>query len=199
MLLHVTDAASAERDENIAAVDAVLEETLSAGLLLHITDAASDERDENIAAVEAVLAEIGADAVPFLHVFNKIDLLDMPPRIDRDDEGKAIRVWVSAVTGDGIELLHQAMAERLAADWVDRWIRLPAVAAGRLRARLHEAGEVLAEQNDADGNLLLRVRLNRVHFLRLLREAQLEEQDIFTVPPEVAAENTPSYNPEASH
>ena len=183
----------------VQAFRATLEETLSASLLLHITDSASEDRDDNIAAVDAVLEEIGADQVPCLHVFNKIDLLDTPPRIDRDDEGKAIRVWLSAVSGDGIELLHQAMAERLAADWVDRWIRLPSAEAGRLRARLHEAGEVLAEQFDAEGNLLLRVRLNRVHFLRLLREAQLDEQDVFTAPPEVAGENAPSYNPEASH
>jgi GTP-binding protein HflX len=183
----------------VQAFRATLEETLSAGLLLHVTDAASEDRDENIAAVDAVLEEIGADQVPVLHVFNKTDLLDTPPRIDRDDEGMAVRVWLSAVTGEGIELLHQAMAERLAADWVDRWIVLPAVEAGRLRARLHQAGEVLAEQTNADGNLLLRVRLNRVHFLRLLREAQLDEEDVFTAPPEVAGENQPSYNPEASH
>ena len=183
----------------VEAFRATLEETLSAGLLLHVTDAASAERDENIAAVDAVLEEIGADQVPVLHVFNKIDLLEMTPRIDRDDGGLAVRVWLSAVTGEGIELLHQAMAERLAADWVDRWIVLPAAEAGRLRARLHEAGEVLAEQTNAEGNLLLRVRLNRVHFLRLLREAQLDEEDIFTVSPEVAGQNQPSYNPEASH
>jgi GTPase len=183
----------------VQAFRATLEETLSASLLLHITDSASEDRDDNIAAVDAVLEEIGADQVPCLHVFNKIDLLDAPARIDRDDEGRAVRVWLSAVSGDGIELLHQAMAERLAADWVDRWIRLPSAEAGRLRARLHEAGEVLAEQFDGEGNLLLRVRLNRVHFLRLLREAQLDEQDVFTAPPEVAGENAPSYNPEASH
>ena len=113
----------------VEAFRATLEETLSAGLLLHVTDAASEERDENIAAVDAVLEEIDADQVPVLHVFNKIDLLDTPPRIDRDDQGLAVRVWLSAVTGEGIELLHQAMAERLAADWVDRWIVLPAAAA----------------------------------------------------------------------
>jgi GTPase len=183
----------------VQAFRATLEETLSASLLLHVTDCATEERDGNIAAVEEVLEEIGADGVPFLHVFNKIDMLGAPARIDRDDEGRPLRVWLSAVTGEGIELLHQAMAERLAADWVDQWIRLPPLAAGRLRARLHEAGEVLAEQNDEIGNLLLRVRLNRVHFRRLLREAQLEEQDIFTAAPEVAAENAPSYNPEAPY
>jgi GTP-binding protein HflX len=183
----------------VQAFQATLEETISASLLLHITDAAAEDRDENIDAVNYVLEEIGADKVPVLHVFNKIDLLETTPRIDRNDEGLAVRVWLSAVTGEGIDLLHQAMAERIAADWVDRWIVLPAAVAGQLRARLHEAGEVLAEQLTEEGNLLLRVRLNRVHFLRLLREAQLDERDVFTESPEVAEHNLPSYNPEAFH
>lgn len=183
----------------VQAFQATLEETLSASLLLHITDAAAEERAENIHAVDHVLEEIGADKVPVLHVFNKIDLLEAPARIDRNDEGMPVRVWLSATTGEGIELLHQAVAERVAADWVDRWIVLPASEAGRLRARLHEAGEVLAEQLADNGNLLLRVRLNRVHFLRLLREAQLDERDVFAEPPEVAEKNLPSYNPEDFH
>lgn len=180
----------------VEAFQATLEETLSATLLLHVTDCSAEERDENIAAVDAVLEEIGADQVPMLQVYNKVDLLDMEPRIDRDDEGVPRRVWLSATEGKGIELLHQALAERLAVEWTDRWLRLPS-SAGRLRARLHEAGEVLAEQTDEEGGLLLRVRLNRAHFERLLRSEQLEAESLFTAPPEVAAKNAPTYNPEA--
>lgn len=178
----------------VQAFRATLEETLSAGLLLHVTDGAASERDENIAAVDAVLQEIGADELPVLHVFNKIDLVDMPARIDRDETGMPWRVWVSASTGVGMDLLHQALAERLALTRIDRWIVLPA-SAGRLRARLHEAGEVLAEKTDDLGRLLLRVRLNRVHFLRLLREAGFAEESVFTLPDEVAGPESASYNP----
>ena len=178
----------------VQAFRATLEETLSAGLLLHVTDSAAPDRDENIAAVNAVLQEIGADELPVLHVFNKIDMADVPARIDRDAEGLPWRVWVSASTGAGFELLHQAMAERLALNWVDRWIALPA-SAGRLRARLHEAGEVLAEKTDDQGRLLLRVRLNRVHFLRLLREAGFAEESVFMLADEVAGAGSASYNP----
>ncbi len=55
---------------------------------------------ENIDAVNTVLAEIEADEIPALLVMNKIDMLDdFEPRIDRDDENKPIRVWLSAQTG----------------------------------------------------------------------------------------------------
>lgn len=156
---------------------ATLEETLSAELLLHVTDCSSDERDDKLAAVNDVLAEIGADERPQLLVFNKVDLAGAAPRIDRDEQGLPVRVWLSAVTGDGMELLYQAMAERLAETRVERWLKLPP-AAGRLRAGLHQAGEVLAEDTDESGNLLLQVRLSRKHFERLLRDNGMNEIDV---------------------
>lgn len=170
-----------------------LEETLGASLLLHVTDAAAEDRQENIASVEEVLAEIGADELPVLHVYNKADLLAEPVRIDRDEEGKPWRVWVSARTGEGIDLLHEAMAERIAEGWVDRWVLIP-VTAGRLRAQLHEAGEVLAEEAQDDGSLLARIRVNKVHFAHLLRSEGLTEEEV-AVPDAVAAAATASYNP----
>ncbi|HAR60024.1 MAG TPA: GTPase HflX, partial [Alcanivorax sp.] len=104
----------------------------------------------------------------------------------------------SARTGEGFDLLHQAIAERLADRWVDRWLRLPPEA-GRLRSRLHEAGEVREEQAGTDGGMLLRVHVNRVHFERLLREAGLREEQVRVPDPSVAETDTPSYNPERSH
>lgn len=180
----------------VEAFRATLEETVSATLLLHVTDAASEERDENIAAVEDVLEEIGADTVPVLHVFNKVDLIDDAPHIDRDEDGVPVRVWLSARTRDGFELLHQALAERLAGGWVDRWIRLPAER-GRLRARLHQAGEVLDEFTEPEGDMYLRIRVNRIHFERLVREAGLSLDEVFTIPA-VAGPEAGSYNREGS-
>lgn len=182
----------------VQAFRATLEETLSASLLLHITDSSVDERDDNVAAVNEVLEEIGAQGVPVLHVYNKVDRLDANPRVERDEQGLPWRVWVSAQTGEGFELLFEAIAERLADRWVDRWVQLPPEA-GRLRARLHEAGEVLAEEAATDGGMLLRVHLNRVHFERLLREAGLSEAQVRIPDPSVADVDTPSYNPERSN
>ncbi len=182
----------------VQAFRATLEETVNASLLLHVTDSSVDERSDNVAAVEEVLTEIGAEQVPVLHVYNKVDRLGMVPHIERNEEGLPWRVWISAQTGEGFELLFEAIAERLADRWVDRWLRLPPEA-GRLRSRLHEAGEVLAEEAATDGGMLLRVHLNRVHFERLLREAGLREDQVRVPDPSVADTDTPSYNPERSH
>ena len=102
----------------VEAFKATLEETLNADLLLHVIDAASDERDDNIYQVQDVLAEIGADDIPQLQVFNKLDLLEQAPRIDRNADGVPERVWLSAVTGAGTDLLQQAIAELVGQDMV---------------------------------------------------------------------------------
>ncbi len=95
----------------VAAFRATLEETIHADLLLHVVDAASPVRNEQIEQVDAVLAEIGADHVPQILVWNKIDLAGLPPAIERDEYDKIRRVFVSAHTGEGIDLLRQAIAE----------------------------------------------------------------------------------------
>lgn len=85
-----------------------MQETRQATLLLHVIDAADVRVQENIDAVNTVLAEIEADEIPALMVMNKIDMLDdFEPRIDRDDENKPIRVWLSAQTGVNVPLLFR--------------------------------------------------------------------------------------------
>ncbi len=95
----------------VAAFHATLEETAQADLLLHVIDSASPDRDQQIAAVDAVLQEIGADRVPQILVWNKIDLTAAAPGIDRDDYGRLRRVRVSARSGPGMDLLREALAE----------------------------------------------------------------------------------------
>ena len=73
----------------VEAFRATLQETIEATLLLHVIDAHDDDRHDHVAEVENVLAEIGADEVPVLEVYNKIDLIEgRKPRIDRDEDGK---------------------------------------------------------------------------------------------------------------
>lgn len=95
----------------VAAFRATLEETVHADLLLHVVDAASPVRDEQIEQVNAVLAEIGAAHIPQVLVWNKIDLAGLAPAVERDEYDKIRRVFVSAQTGDGIDLLRAAIAE----------------------------------------------------------------------------------------
>jgi GTP-binding protein HflX len=95
----------------VAAFSATLEETVRADLLLHVVDAASPVRDDQIAEVNRVLGEIGADTVPQLLVYNKIDLAGLEPGFERDQYGRLTTVRVSARTGAGIELLRSLLGE----------------------------------------------------------------------------------------
>lgn len=95
----------------VEAFRATLEEAAQADLLLHIVDASSPLREQQIAQVNVVLAEIGAAQLPQVLVMNKIDLGEFLPRVDRDEYGKIARIWVSAATGAGIELLRLALSE----------------------------------------------------------------------------------------
>ena len=90
----------------VAAFRATLEETVQADLLLHVVDAASPVRDAQIAEVNKVLADIGADKVPQIIVYNKIDLAGMPPGVERDACGRIRAIRVSATTGAGIDELR---------------------------------------------------------------------------------------------
>ncbi len=94
----------------VAAFRATLDETIHADLLLHVVDAASPVRDDQIEQVNAVLQEIGADHVPQVLVWNKIDVAGLEPAIEYDEYDKIRRVFVSAQTGEGIDLLRQAIA-----------------------------------------------------------------------------------------
>jgi GTP-binding protein HflX len=95
----------------VAAFRATLEETVHADLLLHVVDSSSGVRDEQAAAVDKVLAEIPAGKAPQLLVWNKIDAAGLEPGIERDQYGRISRVFVSARTGAGMELLRGAIAE----------------------------------------------------------------------------------------
>jgi GTP-binding protein HflX len=89
-----------------------LEETHDAELLLHVVDCGANDRDDLIHHVNEVLKQIDADEVRQLIVYNKIDNdEDISPRIERDDEGNINRIWLSAKTGEGLELLREALKE----------------------------------------------------------------------------------------
>ncbi len=162
----------------VEAFRATLEETTEATLLLHIVDSHDSRRDENMEQVESVLAEIGADEIPVLQVFNKIDLLDtFAPRVERNEDGLPVRAWVSAVTGEGLDGLYDAIVERLAEDVVHYFVLL-GPADGKLRALLHEAGSVLSEEHRETGETILETRLQRRDWLQLLSRAGMSEETV---------------------
>jgi GTP-binding protein HflX len=95
----------------VAAFRATLEETIRADLLLHVVDASSPARLEQVEEVNAVLREIGADQIPQILVWNKIDAAGLEPAVERDEYDKIRRVFISAHTGAGIDLLREAIGE----------------------------------------------------------------------------------------
>lgn len=95
----------------MAAFHATLEETVGADLLLHVVDSSSEDRDAQIEAVNEVLNEIGAGDIPQILVWNKIDKTRLAPQADRDACDRIRRVFVSARTGEGLDLLRSALTE----------------------------------------------------------------------------------------
>ena len=147
---------------------ATLEESSNADLLLHVIDAHEPERDQQIEQVLAVLGEIGANELPMLEVYNKVDLMEgIEPQIQRDADGKPQRVWVSARDGLGLDLVRQAIAELLGNDLFVGTLRLPQ-RLGRLRAQFFELSAVQRETHDEEGGSLLEVRLPRIELNRLI-------------------------------
>jgi GTP-binding protein HflX len=152
----------------VAAFKATLQETQEADILLHVVDASDERFRENIQAVHEVLAEIDADEIPALVVMNKIDNFEgQNPRIDRDDEGVPQTVWVSAMEGKGIELLFDALTERLASQMVQHQMRIPPQHQGRLRSTFFQMKCIQREEYDQEGNLLIEVRMQQADWSRL--------------------------------
>jgi GTPase len=154
--------------ELVAAFQSTLTEAREATLLLHVVDASNPQRDEHITQVNGVLAEIGAGELPQVLVYNKIDRLEFEPRIERDPEGRAVAVWISAAKRLGLDLLNLAISERIARAARRARLRLPA-SAGALRAKLYAAGAVRAESAFEDGSLDLMVELPDVELVALAR------------------------------
>jgi GTP-binding protein HflX len=150
----------------VAAFKSTLAETRDADMLLHVVDAADPEYQERIVEVQHVLEEIGAQDVPQILVFNKIDKLraetdageehkPFAPRVDSVDGGRTERVWISAAAGRGLNLLRDTLGRSLQHERVHCWLRVPDEA-GKLRARLFEQG-LVANERPADSGWELEI------------------------------------------
>ena len=151
----------------IEAFHGTLEEVVEADLLLHVVDAHDEQRDAHIAQAKEVLESIGAGEVPCLMVHNKVDLCPgVSPKIERDDEGRVRRVFISATKKTGLTSLILAMAEMLGNDIVEREVVLSPRQA-KLRSSLYDREVVMSEKTDDDGNSHLIVRMPRVELDKL--------------------------------
>ncbi|MGB0721017.1 MAG: ribosome rescue GTPase HflX [Gammaproteobacteria bacterium] len=146
--------------ELVAAFHSTLQETAEADLLLHVVDASDPNRDEHIGHVDDVLEMIGAQGVPRILVYNKIDAAGREVRVDEDEQGNVERIWLSAVTGEGLDALAEALLARVRGRIVEETLHLPPTA-GRARARLFALGAVVSESVSDDGGFDIAVRMPR--------------------------------------
>jgi GTP-binding protein HflX len=167
--------------ELIAAFRSTLQEAREADLILHLIDASDPNRWQRVRQVNAVLEQLGADEVPQIRVYNKIDKLDRKPKVTNNLDGDGRAVWISATTGEGLELLKDAIARRLQRRTVHRFIHLEP-AQGRQRARLFELGAVLNEEVLDDGSWSLELKLPEKELKRFLKQQGLNEEQLTPVP-----------------
>ncbi len=160
--------------ELVAAFKSTLQEASEADLLLHVVDANAEDRDETIFHVNEVLEQIGADEIPQLMVFNKIDLLEnIEPHIDYSEDGKPQRVWISSLTGQGTDLVNQALSEIFARHRVKRKCFLQP-GQGGVRARLFDHANILQEKVNEQGGWEMDVEIDKKS-LGLLKNVHFEE------------------------
>lgn len=178
----------------VAAFKATLQESRQADILLHIIDAADVRKEDNIEQVYQVLDSIGAGNVPVIEVFNKIDQLeDVTPRIDQDAKDGVLmstgfnevshRVWCSAKTSEGLNLVKQAISEQLEIEWLDlKLMILPQDQS--IRSQLFDLDVITEEIVQDDGNIQLSIRIDAGDWRRLNRQTdkKLEKCCIGKVP-----------------
>ena len=167
--------------ELIAAFRSTLQEAREADLILHLIDASDANRWQRVRQVNSVLKELDADKVPQIRVYNKIDKLDRRPRVTNNRAGEGRAAWLSAVTGEGIPLLLEAVGERLRRETTHRVIRLEA-AQGRQRAKLFDIGAVLSEEACENGGWNIELKMAEKDLRRFLKHENLTEDQLEPLP-----------------
>ncbi|MBN2647250.1 MAG: GTPase HflX [Thiotrichales bacterium] len=164
----------------VTAFRSTLEETREASLLIHLIDASDEHRDEKMADVQDVIQEVGAQDVPQLQIFNKIDALETPmePKVDWAEDGVTpIRVWISAQQGLGVELMMDAVASFFKGRFYTVSLVLD-VAAGKKRAQLYQLGTILQEGFDEQGNSLFTMSLTEQEWQSLKTWPELLKAEV---------------------
>jgi len=164
--------------ELVAAFKSTLQEAIEADLLIHVVDVNDEYRNETIYEVNRVLEEIGAGDNRQLEVYNKIDLLeDFQPRIDRDEAGVPIRVWISAAKQLGLDLLSEALNEIFSTNKITVACQLLPTQGG-VRSKLFSISRTLKEEFTENGGWDLIVEMDQQHLgvLNGINFEEIEEQ-----------------------
>ena len=177
----LTDTVGFIRDlphELIESFKATLDEVKEADLLIHIIDVDQEQRQQRIDEVNQVISMIGASHVAQIEVYNKIDMhLAQKRRIEISENNKITRIWLSSRTGEGVDLLLEAMNRYLNKHKRPHYINIP-VSAGQLRAKLFDIGAVKQENIDDMGGWIMKVELEEYKLHKLCKEANLDMSNI---------------------
>lgn len=161
----------------VAAFRATLQETIEADLILHVIDSHEEERDFYKDEVNNVIRSLGAENVPQLEVMNKIDLTGTSVHVDEAHNDLPARVWLSALTGEGLNELTRVLADIFSENVFTGELRLqPAMA--RLRARLFEEDAISNETISELGESILTVSIQQRRLDKLLQQEQLELEQL---------------------
>lgn len=172
--------------ELIAAFRSTLQEAREADLILHLIDASDPHCWQRVRQVNAVMKQLEADRVPQIRVYNKIDKMNRSARLTNNQKGEGRAVWLSAVSGEGVPLLLQAVATRLSRKKIHGMVRLSA-SQGRQRALLFDLGAVTREMLSEDGGWCIELTMVERDFLRFIKRENLSPDILESLPPKEAA------------
>ena len=154
--------------ELVEAFKSTLEETRQANVLLHVVDASDANNRDKIEQVEGIIEQIDAQNIPSIIVMNKIDEIgDFSPRVDKDNNGNIYRVWLSAHSGEGIDLIYKALSQSLSGMMTYARIQLD-VQSAFIRSEIHKIGFIEKEIMNEFGQWLLEINVTRHYLERLL-------------------------------
>lgn len=177
----LTDTVGFIRDlphELVESFKATLDEIREADLLIHVIDVEQEQRQQRIDEVNQVVDMIGASNVPQIEVYNKIDKYSgLRKRVEILENSEKTRIWLSSQTGEGVNLLLEAIVKYMNQYKESRYISLP-VSAGQLRAKLFDIGAVKQDNIDAVGGWIMEVELEEFKLHKLCREANLDISNI---------------------
>lgn len=167
----------------VAAFRSTLEETREADLLIHLVDASDPLREEKMLDVAEVIKEVGAQEVPQLVVFNKIDCLNPPasPKTDMNEEGLPARVWISAYQNQGLDLMMNAVAAYFRGQFMTVKIKI-GVNAGKRRAQLYQLGTIIEEAFDEQGDSLFTMYLTEQEYQQIQSWTEIQSCEVIEKP-----------------
>ncbi|MBM38335.1 MAG: GTPase HflX [Woeseia sp.] len=159
--------------ELIAAFKSTLQEAREADLILHIIDISDPNRWQRISQVNSILKQLKADNIPQIRVYNKIDKLKRQPWVTNNVNNDSYAVWLSANTGEGLNLLKDSISNSLKQDRMEQTICLRPSEA-RQRAKLFDLGAVVKEEIQEDGGWKLVLHITEKDLQRLIKHENLK-------------------------